>query len=460
MDKTSRFVARSYYPCTAQELYDWHSREGALERLIPPWERTSVISKHGGIAVGGRVVMKMHAGPIPFTWHAHHIEDVPGVMFRDVQHRGPFNYWSHSHHFSDTGKGGLLEDRIEYRLPAHSCLPGSIKKHMEKTLQRIFVHRQARLREDLLLHQRCSKRPMSLLLTGASGVLGQALLPLLTTGGHRVWKLVRRRPDPSKQEIYWDPAKGEIDKDALPELDGVIHLAGEYIGLGRWTKEKKRRIVASRTEGTDLLARTLAAMPKPPEVLLSASAVGYYGDCEDSLVAEDRESGDDFISEVCHLWENAAQPAVEAGIRTVFMRIGVVLTPQGGALQRFINSSYLGCISRIGPGQQYISWLSIDDMVAAMLHALACKNLEGPLNMAAPEPVTNSDFLRILAGILHRPLMPTIPVFALKTIYGQMASEILLSGCQVSSRKLEESGFSFRHPTLKVALRSLLGKTR
>ncbi len=458
MSERSRFVAKSCYLCSAKELYEWHSREGALERLIPLWERTSVVAKEGGIEKGGKVTMKMHAGPFPFTWNARHVENNPGVMFRDVQQSGPFSYWSHSHKFHDTEEGGVLEDQIDYQLPLHSYLPGFIKKQMESTLQRIFLHRHEKLRQDLLLHRRCSSNSLSILITGASGVLGKALIPLLTTGGHRVWTLVRRKPDPAKNEIFWDPVKGEIDKDALPQLDGVVHLAGEYIGLGRWTDEKKKTILESRTKGTHLLASTLAAMAKPPGVFLCASAVGYYGDCGDRLIGEEKGSGDDFISEVCRKWEEAAQPAKDGGIRTLFMRIGVVLTPQGGALQRFINSSYLGCISRIGQGKQYISWLSIDDMVAAILHALVCRELSGPVNMAAPEPVSNLDFMKILARLLKRPLMPTIPVFVLKTIYGQMASEILLSGCRVSCKKLEASGFRFRHATLETALRCMLGK--
>ncbi len=458
MDKKCTFVSKSYYPCTARELYEWHSREGALERLIPPWENTSVISQHGGIAPGGRVEMKMHAGPFPFTWQAHHVEDVPGIMFRDIQHRGPFRYWSHSHLFSDTEKGALLEDRVEYALPAHTYLPKFLHKHLEKTLRRIFAHRQNKIHDDLLLHQRYSNTPMRILITGASGVLGKALLPLLTTGGHGVWTLVRRKPDPSKNEIFWDPAAGELDTDSLPELDAVIHLAGEYIGLGRWTKAKKERVVNSRTGGTLLLTQTLASMAKPPDVLLSASAVGYYGDCGDSQVKEDQKSGEDFISEVCRCWENATRPAIKAGIRTVCMRIGVVLTPQGGALQRFINSSRLGLMSRIGSGQQYMSWLTIDDMISAMLHSLTCPELEGPVNFAAPQPVTNIELMKTLGRVIRRPLMPPVPVSILKAIYGQMASEILLSGCQVSCQKLIDSGFRFRHPNLDEALRDLLGK--
>ncbi len=452
------FSSKSYYPCSARDLYDWHSRDGALERLIPPWENTSVVSKSGGIAVGGKVTMKMHAGPIPFSWEAHHVEDVPGSMFRDIQYKGPFAAWSHSHFFKDTDQGAELEDRIEYALPAHKFLPGFVKSHMNKTLRRIFSYRQQTLKEDLLIHERCSKKSLNILISGASGVLGRALVPFLTTGGHNVWTLVRGEANGVKNEIYWNPEKEDIDIEALPEVDAVIHLAGEYIGLGRWTEEKKRKIIESRTKGTQLLAETMATMKRPPAVFLSASAVGYYGDSGSECVEEERIQGDDFISEVCYLWEKSTSPASQAGIRTVLMRIGVVLTPKGGALQKFIGSSHLGLISRIGSGKQYLSWLSIDDMISSILHAVTCEELEGPVNFAAPYPVTNIEMLQTLSRIIHRPLMPTIPVAVIKSIYGQMASEILLSGCRVEGNKLQESGYIFRHPKLQQALLNLLGK--
>ena len=257
MDKSDTFVFKSHFPCSARELYDWHSRPGALERLIPPWEKTSVISKHGGIRPGGQVRMRMHLGPFPYTWLARHVEDVPGVMFRDIQEKGPFSSWSHSHFFTDTAQGALLEDRIEFSLPVHALLPGWIKKQVHRILEKVFRYRHATLREDLALHASCSMTPLRILVTGAGGVLGRALLPLLTTGGHQVWVLVRRRPAPEKNEIYWDPAGGVIDSRELPVLDGVIHLAGEYIGLSRWSEKKKQKVVKSRTMGTELLPEPL-----------------------------------------------------------------------------------------------------------------------------------------------------------------------------------------------------------
>lgn len=452
------FEHHSTYPCSAEELYNWHSRTGALQRLLPPWQNISVIAQQGGIEPGGSVELKMHAGPFPYRFLARHTDNRPPEMFKDIQEKGPFSSWSHCHYFSDRENGALLYDKVEYSLPGHHFLPVFIKEHVKGELQNLFRHREELVSADIELHNRCSRAPLKILITGASGVIGRDLLPLLTTGGHEVYTLVRRRPDPAKNEIYWDPARGILNEKELPEIDGVIHLAGEYIGLSRWTEEKKRRVIDSRIKGTTLLAKIFGTREKKPRAFLCASAIGYYGDTSDRLIDETAPHGDDFISEVCRLWEKGTEPATAAGIRTVFMRLGIGLTPQGGALQRILATSPLGCIRRFGSGRQYISWISRDDMVAAMLHLLSCDELEGPVNIAAPQPATNAEFMKTIARISNRPLLFSLPAWFLKMIYGQMASEILLSGCRVSVDKLTQSGFRFRHPTLEIALKSLLGK--
>lgn len=452
------FTYTSLFDCTAEELYVFHSRSGALERLLPPWDGSEVVWKKGSLAPGGRVLMKLKQGPLPINWEAHHVEEIPGVMFRDIQHRGPFAQFRHTHRFADTDGGAQLTDTIEFALPCERMLPSLAGRHVIDTLTRIFTYREHVLREDLKLHARCSQKPLRLLISGASGVLGRVLLPLLTTGGHQVWTLVRRPPSPGSREIFWDPWNGILQASQLPELDGVIHLAGEYIGVGRWTTEKKRQVVESRKRGTWLLAKTITRLPKPPKVLLSASAVGYYGDCGDKIIDEDTPGGDDFISEVCKAWEFGAAPAAKAGIRTVTMRLGVALTPRGGALQRLLTTDPFFIFRKFGSGSQYISWMSIDDMVSAMLHCLVTPQLHGPVNIAAPQPVTNQEMLATLARVAQRPQLLSIPSSSLRILYGQMADEVVLSGCRVSVGKLEKSGFSFRHPTLEKALRSLLGK--
>lgn len=454
----SLFTHRSLYPCSAAELHAWHSRAGALERLLPPWDDTTVLAKSGGIEPGGQVLLKMHLGPFAFHYQGRHVENISGRMFRDIQEKGPFAHWSHSHFFEDTPNGAQLTDIVEYSLPWQALLPKGIKDYVTVNLKRLFHWRETVLRGDILLHKRCSSRPLRLLISGASGVLGRDLLPLLSTGGHQVFTLVRRRPDRAKGEIFWDPEKNVLNESDLPELDGVIHLAGEYIGLSRWDEYKKQRVLDSRVNGTELLVRTLTAGPKPPKVFLCASAVGYYGDCPDTIPCEAAGPGPGFMSEVCSRWEHATKAADNAGIRTVLLRLGVGLTPKGGALRRILAASPFGYIRRFGTGEQYISWISGDDMISAILHTLTCPSLTGPLNIAAPEPTTNLQLMQTLARVTGRPLLFPLPAGLLQMIYGQMAREILLSSCRVTTKKLEDSGFHFRHPNLEMALRALLGK--
>ncbi|NLX19311.1 MAG: TIGR01777 family protein [Desulfobulbus sp.] len=455
----SAFTARSLFPCTADELYTWHSRPGALERLIPPWEKTRVIAREGGIEPGGRVTMRMYAGPVPYNWHARHVMNTPGVVFQDIQERGPFARWTHTHCFTDTEEGALLEDRIDYALRGSFLLPASAGKLVNRTLERIFRYRHDTLRSDIELHNRLRTQPLRILISGASGVLGSALRPLLTTGGHDVWTLVRRPPDRSKQEIHWDPPSGHLNLTDLPPFDSIIHLAGDNIGGGRWTAAKKRKIIESRVQGTGLIARTIARLPVPPRVFLTASAVGFYGNCLDCCMREEDQAGDDFISDVCGLWEQAARPAEDRGIRTVVMRIGVVLTPRGGALQRLLSTAPVGFPRRFGDGRQFISWIGINDMISVILHALCTPSLHGPVNIASPHPVTNSELLQTLARVLHRPLLPPIPAGVLRTMLGQMAEEVLLGGCRVATDKLQQSGYHFRHDDLEQTLRHLLGRS-
>ncbi len=451
------FNYSSELSCTAEKLYEYHARPGALERLLPPWERTTVIEKIGSLDPGGKVTLKMHVGPLPLTWIAHHLENDPGKMFRDIQYKGPFKRFEHTHRFNKSENGVRLEDSIEFELPLQPLVPKFMRNQIKKMLYRNFRYREHVLREDLRLHSRYSKKPLRLLISGAGGVLGQTLVPLLTTGGHKVFRLVRRPPE-SPQEIFWDPAKQIIDSAAIPEIDAVIHLAGEYIGLSRWSDTKKRKVLESRINGTTLLAKTIAGRSEKPKTFLSASAIGYYGDRGNQQLNEAEPQGDTFLSEVCNSWEQATAPAQKAGIRTVTLRFGVGLTPQGGALERLLHASPFAYIRCFGSGNQYISWTSLDDMAAAIIHCIQTPALEGPVNIAAPTPVTNKELIRTLSQVTRKPRVHALPGPLLQAVYGQMAHEILLASCRVSSQKLIDSGFNYRHPELFSTLQILLGK--
>ncbi|MFQ5723173.1 MAG: TIGR01777 family oxidoreductase [Terriglobia bacterium] len=298
---------------------------------------------------------------------------------------------------------------------------------------------------------------MKIGVSGSSGLVGSALVPFLTASGHQVVRLVRSKPNPD--EVYWSPAEGRLDASGLEGLEAVVHLAGENI-TGRWTPAKKARIRDSRVQGTQLLAGTLAELPQPPKVLVCASAIGYYGDRGEEVLREGSPPGSNFLAAVCQAWEAASQPAAQKGIRVVSLRIGVVLSPRGGALGKMLLPFKLGVGGKIGSGRQYLSWIAIDDLVGVIHHALTTESLQGPVNTVAPQAVTNLEFTKTLGRVLGRPTLLPLPAFAARLAFGQMADELLLASARVEPARLKASGYVFRTPDLEGALRHLLGKTR
>jgi hypothetical protein len=300
---------------------------------------------------------------------------------------------------------------------------------------------------------------MDVLVSGASGLVGSALVPFLTTGGAHVIRLVRSTPRPGAAEVYWAPEAGSIATPGLEALDAVVHLAGENIATGRWSPEKKASIRHSRVQGTRLLCEALAQLARPPAVLVSASAIGYYGNRGTEVLREQSCAGTDFLAQVCRDWEAATAPAIEHGIRVVHLRIGVVLSPAGGALARMLVPFKLGLGGVIGTGQQYMSWIAIDDLVGAIHHALSTTTLQGPVNAVAPQAVTNREFTRTLGRVLGRPTLLPMPAFAARLAFGEMADALLLASTRVEPARLLETGYTFRAPDLEGALRYLLGNT-
>ena len=298
---------------------------------------------------------------------------------------------------------------------------------------------------------------MNILITGASGLVGSTLTRALQNRNATIYRLVRRAPQ-NAHEITWQPSDGYLDANALPQLDAVIHLAGENIAGGRWTAEQKKRIRDSRVNGTHLLATTLANHAHRPHTFISASAMGYYGHRADETLTENSAPGNGFLPEVCQAWEKAAQPAIDAGIRTVFPRIGIVLTPNGGALGKMLLPFKLGLGGVIGTGTQYMSWISVDDLINTFLYAIDTPTLSGPINAVSPSPVTNREFTKTLGKVLHRPTIFPLPAFVARLILGEMADALLLSSIRVLPAKLQASNFIYTHPTLEPTLRSLLQK--
>jgi uncharacterized protein (TIGR01777 family) len=294
---------------------------------------------------------------------------------------------------------------------------------------------------------------MDVLMSGATGLIGSALIPELEAGGHRVRRLTRTPR--SDGDIGWDPDAGTIEGD-LAGTGAVVHLAGESIAEGRWTQEKKRRILESRQKGTRLLAEKVAGLPEPPSVMVSASAIGYYGDRGNELLTEESGPGGLFLSRVCREWEAAAEPAREVGVRVVHPRFGIVLSTEGGALGTTLPIFKLGGGGKIGSGRQYWSWVLLDDVVGAIVHAIENDALNGPVNVVGPDPPTNAEYTRVLGSVLGRPTFFAVPAAAARVALGGMADELLLASARVEPAKLEETGYEYRYPELEGALRHLL----
>jgi len=298
---------------------------------------------------------------------------------------------------------------------------------------------------------------MKILVSGSSGLIGRALVSFLAAGGHHVTRLVRSSLSPGEAQVFWNPAVGTVNAAGLEGFDAVVHLAGENIAE-RWTAKKKARIYESRAKGTRLLSESLGQVSKPPKILACASASGYYGDCGDEVVTEDRPAGSGFLARVCQEWEAATEPALRRGIRVINLRTGIVLTPAGGALASMLFPFRMGLGGRLGSGRQFWSWVAIDDVLGGILHTLTTETLHGPVNVAAPNPVTNREFTEILGRVLERPTVFPIPSFAVRLALGRMADELLLASARLAPARLLASGYQFRYSNLEDALRHLLGR--
>jgi hypothetical protein len=299
---------------------------------------------------------------------------------------------------------------------------------------------------------------MHLAVTGSTGLIGNALVASLTTGGDAVIRIVRSaRPGPD--QIRWDIERSEIDVEGLRGVDAVVHLAGEGIADKPWTDEQKRRISDSRTAGTGLIARTLADMQGGPRVLVCASAIGLYGDRGDEELTEDSGAGEGFLPDVVSAWEAAADPARAAGIRVVHARLGVVQTPEGGALGKMLPIFKAGLGGKLGNGKQYWSWISRDDVIGLIVHALTQDDLRGPLNVVAPHPVTNAEYTKVLGRVLHRPTFLPVPRFGPAMLLGkELADSLVFTSARVLPERALASGYVFRHATLEACLRDVLGR--
>lgn len=452
------FVRKTTIHAPVSALFAWHAKDGAINRLTPPWAPLSLVSRKGrGIDKGVEITFKIQIFGIPMTWQARHIDYKENKMFRDCQVKGPFADWEHSHLFHEKSADlTVMEDRIRFRLPfGLFSLP--FYGYAQKQLERIFFYRHQVLRYDM--ENRVGQRqPQRILISGGSGAIGKVLISFLKTCGHEVIRLVRNPNDRSEDARFWDPYKNILDMDAVGPVDTVINLNGEDISKGRWTQRQRANIIDSRVIPTRVLVEKMRQMSRPPSTFLSASAIGFYGDGGSNLLTEESGAKDCFISRVCRMWEDASLGARQAGVRTVQLRIGVVLTPAGGALERMYLPFLMGLGTQLAHGGQHMSWIGIEDVLGSILHILENKGISGPVNLTAPEPVTNGEFTRTLAQVLGRPAPFVMPEALMLALWGDMAKETLLASARVMPEKLIESGYRFVHPRLEMALGHVLGR--
>ena len=458
------FHLRSPMPASAADLFAFHARPAAFARLQPPWEHVRVEKVEGPFGDGQRVHIRATLfGPITKLWLAELFDVVPGRQFRDRQLAGPFAHWQHTHTFEPVADGAsVLDDRIEYSAPLGAVgRAGDAALGISRSrLAAMFAYRHQLTASDLHRHGRYRDRPrLTVAVTGSGGLIGSELCHFLTTGGHSVVRLVRGEPakptfDDGTSQRQWNP--DVADPAALAGVDAVVHLAGENIADGRWSAAKKRAIRESRVGPTRRLAEAVAGAGV--KVLVSASAVGVYGDRGDDELTDFAQTDGNFLADVCTEWEAAAEPAAAAGVRVVHPRTGVVLSPKGGALAKQLPAFRAGGGAVVGSGRQWVPWIGIQDMVGALHHLLMTDGLSGPVNCVAPEPVTNRDFGRTLARVLRRPYLLTVPAPALRLLFGELADAALLASQRAVPKRLLDSGFTFDHPTLEAALRSVLGR--
>ena len=455
------FEWRSSVPFPAEHVYAWHARPGAFERLSPPWLHARVIERNGTIEDHGTLVFEYGSGPLRRRWIAAHGDAEPGRRFSDRQLLGPFEAWEHTHTFIPDGLDRcVIEDHVEYRLPlgdAGGLIAGTPVRHF---LERLFRFRHERTMADLSRHAaHAGELRLRVAVAGASGMIGSQLAAFLESGGHTVVRIGRgasQRPG----DVAWDPAAGRLSPAALAGLDAVVNLAGENTGR-RWTSARKQAIVSSRSRSTALLAETVATMKDGPKTLLSASAVGYYGAARgDEVLTEVSPAGSaaDFLAEVCRQWEAPLLSASRAGLRVVPMRFGVVLTAAGGMLGRVLPAYRAGAGGPVGSGEQWLSWIALDDLIGVVGDLLYAATIDGAVNVTSPSPVTSREFAATLGGVLGRPTLLPLPAGVVRAAFGEMGEVMLLGGQRVVPERLEKAGIVLRYPALEAALRLELGR--
>lgn len=449
------FIRNLDVPVSAQVLAEWHEKPGAFGRIQPPWEKASIVNKAKAIENDLEEHIQIQMGPFKKMWIARYHDVVKGKQFCDFQVKGPFGYWDHRHVFRDNnGKGARLVDEITYREPLGFLGRILAGKMIYNKLDRMFRYRHEVTRLDLERHHQKSVKSKKILIAGGSGLVGSALESLLKTLGHEVYILTRNPK--LVNHIQWNPDKGEIDKSKLVGFDAVINLSGRNVAAP-WTRKVKRELTESRLKSTELLVKTFTEIDQKPEVFIQASGSSVYPLHDGKEYDESGPMGEGFLPELAQNWEEKTVPLDKAGIRRVILRIGIVLTPAGGAMQKMLTPFLLGLGGPFGAGDQYMSWIALDDLLDIIAYAIEDERYFDILNAVSPQPLTNKEFSKTLAKVLHRPCFMKVPAFLLKAVPGEIGREVFLASNRVQPAKLKELKYKFRYSDLEHAFCHLLG---
>lgn len=435
----------SYVEVPCDFAFAWHMRPGALKRLLPPWSKIDFLFPPPVPSDKAQVGLKVYQGPFFFKWILEHENLKLHQGFSDRQIKGPFSNYVHIHKFiSIDSQSCVLSDEIEFSTFSF------LEKSIQKKLLTLLHWRQRIIKEDLKLLYKYQSPPLKILISGANGFIGSLLKIFLQLAGHNVMQLVRHKKDMSFDTVYWDPIEGQCSKQDLEGFDAIFHLAGAPIAR-RWTRAYRKKLFTSRCHDSCLLSRMLSQLRFPPKTVISASAVGFYGDQKEELT-EASSPGIGFLSSLCQQWESAWETMEKKGARIVYARFGAVLGAKGGMLHQILPLYRLGLGGRIGDGNQYLSWIGIDDAISALYHLLLTEEVRGAVNVVAPHPIKQKEFSSVLAKKLHRMQFCHLSSSLVSLILGDMGKEMLLASTRSYPQKLLESGYSFRYPHVQEAL--------
>lgn len=442
-------IFKTVVEATCEEVYAYYEKEEAINRLFPPCEKMVSLNKPHGLDVGGVVHLNMGYE----DWIVRHTLCNKPYGYEDEQVIGPFFSFKHKHLFNKVSETQTeIIDQMEYVLSKEFLKRLIFKRIFKKNTEKMFVYRHKIMQEDFKQFNLSKRKPLKILISGASGFIGSQISMILGLFGDEVFKLVRT-PSEEPRDIYWNPTEQKIDENLLEGFDVVIHLSGKSI-TEAWTKKNKKLIYESRVNSTKWLAHILNRRKSPPKVFLCASGCGFYGNRQDEELDENASKGEGFLAQIVEDWEKSAQEFTKG--RVVCLRFGVVIGLQSGVLKKLLMPFKIGCGMIMGEGFQWMSWISVDDLAYQILHILKQENIQGPVNMTTPYPVTAKEFAKTLGSVLKRPVFFKFPPFLVKTLFGKKGEDLLLASTKAIPKKLIASGTTFSYPTLLEALKVYL----